>query len=317
MGAYFYLLGKKDMKKRVVYSGEVHHVYQRTHNRGLMFYSVHDYLVFFTIYCSQARKRDVRVLALCPMIDHIHQTLVVNNSVQLAGFEQGYSHLFAQEWNRKRNRKGFLFEHPFGSAVKLGNKQVRTVLAYCNNNPVERKLTEKAEDYRWTFLPYYKNKSPYSLPLNPQLAKGYLRYVIKEITTCHECGNYLHYSQLERWERHLSATEWQQMTDYIISLWNVIDYEQAISYYGDFDTMIRAFHDNTGSEFDIKEDKDNYSDTVYADCTRFLLSDRLIHRLEDIPRLHDEQKKELFAYLASRTSARPKQIKKYLHMHLP
>ena len=304
------------MKKRIVYSGEVHHVCQRTHNRGVIFYSVHDYLVFFTIYCSQARKRAVEVLSLCLMPDHIHQVLVAKNPIHLADFIQTYAHLFAWEWNRHRQKKGYLFQHPFGSAAKLGNKQIRTTLAYCNNNPVERKLTEKAEEYRWTFLSYYKNKSPYSYPLQPAQAKGYMRSVLSEVKRCFEEGNYLRYTQLERWEKHLSAREWQQLTDHIIGLWNVIDYEQAISYYGSYKAMLRAFHDNTGSEYDIKEDRDNYSDAVYADCTRILLSEGLVHRLAAIPTLPASRKRELFDHLQPRTSARPKQIKKYLHIAL-
>ena len=300
------------MKKRKVYAGEVHHVYQKTAKGGLIFYSVHDYLVFFTIFCSQARKRDVRVLALCPMPDHIHQVLVVDNPVQLAGFEQSYSHLFALEWNQRRHLKGFLFKHPYGSAAKLGNKQARTVLAYCNNNPVERKLSEKAEDYRWTFLSYYKNNCPYSPKLNPARAQGYLRYAIQEARTSAALGNYLHYSQLERWQKHLSAQEWLQLQDYIIGLWNAIEYEQALDYYSSFDSMIRAFHDNTGSEYDIQEERDNYSDKVYADCTRILLSEGQIHHVAEIPSLPEKKKEALFRLLLQRTSARPKQIQKYL-----
>lgn len=302
------------MKKRRVFAGEVHHVYQRTAKGGLIFYSLHDYLVFFTIYCSQARKREIEVLALCPMIDHIHQVLAVRNEAQLAGFEQTYSNLFAREWNRKRHLKGFVFKHPYGSAAKLGNKQVRTALAYCNNNPVERKLAEKSEDYRWTFLTYYGNKSPYSPQLNPSHAGGYLRYVLHEIRTCFENGNHITYSQLERWEKHLPAREWQQITDYIIGMWSIIDYEQAISYYGSFDTMLRAFHDNTGSEYDIKEDRDNYSDEVYPQCTRILMAAGQIHDVYQIPALPDKKKAALGNLLLKKTSARPKQVRKYLHL---
>lgn len=301
------------MKKRKVYAGEVHHVYQKTEKGGLIFYSVHDYLVFFTIFCSQARKRDVRVLALCPMPDHIHQVLVVDNCVQLAGFEQSYSHLFALEWNRRRHLKGFLFKHPYGSAVKLGNKQVRTALAYCNNNPVERKMSEKAEDYRWTFLSYFQNPYPYSRRLNPRQTQGYLRYAFQEARTSAELGNYLHYSQLERWQNHLSAQEWLQLQDYIIGLWNAIEYNQALGYYSSFNSMIRAFHDNTGSEYDIEEERDNYSDGVYADCTRIVLSEGQIHHVAEIPSLPEKKKEALFRLLQQRTSARPKQIRKYLY----
>ena len=272
------------MKKRKVYSGEAHHVFQRTRNKGVIFYSIHDYLVYFTIYCSQARQRGVSVLSLCPMPDHMHQVIVAASKNQMATFVQTYSHLFAYEWNKKRKKKGFLFSHPFGSAAKLGNKQVRTVLAYSNNNPVERKLVERAEDYRWTFLAYYNNRNPFSLPLNESHAKSYMRMALKEIKQCRDDGQYITYSMLERWESHLSATEWQQIADYIIGLWNVIDYEQA---------------------------------TVYADCTHVLQAKGLSARqLSAIPSLPMEQKQQLYYYLLSRTSARPVQVKKYLHLAL-
>ena len=301
------------MKKRKVYSGEVHHVFQRSQDRGVIFYSVHDYLVFYTTFCSQARMKSVEVLALCPMLDHIHLLAVAKNQDHLAGFIQSYSHLFAWEWNKKRKKKGSLFWHRYGSAAKVGNKQVRTALAYCNNNPVERKLTEHAEDYRWTFLSYYHHPAPYSLALNPSHARSYMRLVLKEVKACFESSQYLRYSQLERWEKNLSPQEWFQLVDYIIGLWNVIDYEQAISYYGSHQAMIRAFHDNTGSEYDIKEDRDNYSDAVYADCSRILLSAGLIDHLWEIPTLPEDRKRELYDYLQPRTSARPKQLRKYLH----
>lgn len=313
MKPFIYLFCKKGMKKRKVYAGEVHHVYQRTWNRGLIFYTILDYLVFFTVYCSQAKKREVEVLSLCPMPDHIHQILVAKSPVQLAGFIQNYARQFAWEWNRYRKKKGSLFQHPFDCAAKLGNKHVRTALACCNNNPVERKLTERAQDYRWTFLSYYKNKFPYSLPLNPSRAGKNLRIVLKEIRRIHQEGSHLTYSQLERWGKRVSAQEWAQVTDYIIGLWNVIDYEQAISYYGSFDAMLRAFHDNTGSEYDIKEDRDKYSDEVYADCSRILLSAG-IGRLQDIPSLPASQKVRLYNLLAQRSPARPRQIRKYLHL---
>lgn len=305
------------MKKRKVYSGEVHHIIQRTRNRGVIFYTVQDYLVFFTIYCSQALQKNVSVLSLCPMPDHTHQVIVVNSRDQLVSFVQTYAHLFAYEWNKKRKKKGYVFSHPFASAAKLGNKQVRTVLAYSNNNPVERKMVKRAEDCRWTFLAYYNNKNPYSLPINESRVKKRMRILFKEIRQCHDAGQYITYAMLDRWEKQLSAVEWQQLTDYIISTWNVIDYEQAISYYGSYETMLRAFHDNTGSEYEITEDRDNYSDAVYAECSHVLLGEGWSwDRISAIPSLPAEEKALLYELLRSRTSARPKQVKKYLHLAL-
>ena len=78
--------------------------------------------------------------------------------------------------------------------------------------------------------------------------------------------------------------------------------------------MLLAINSNTGSEYDIKEERDNYSDEVYSDCTRILISEAHIHHVADIPSLSGERKEALFSLLRQRTSARPKQIRKYLHM---
>ena len=208
------------MRKRKVFPGEVHHLYQITKGRGLLFYTVHDYLVFFTLLCSFAKKRGIRILALCPMPNHIHQVVVVENARQLADYVQQTTRLFALEWNRARACKGELFRHPFGSAGKLGAKKTRTALAYCNNNPVEKKLCQGAEDYRWTFLAYYRQRNPFSSPLNETRCSARMKYVLKQVKQLSEENNYLRYRQLDWWERILKRKEWLQLCDYIISCWN-------------------------------------------------------------------------------------------------
>ena len=106
----------------------------------------------------------------------------------------------------------------------------------------------------------------------------------------------------------------QQLADYAIRLWNVIDYDEAISYYGDLDAMLRSFHDNTGSDYEIKEDRNNYSDAVYQECTRLLLKEGVIKHPNEIPSLSLERKRDLAELLHYRTNARERQIEKYLHI---
>lgn len=300
--------------KRKVIEGEVHHIYQKTNDGVLIFYSLRDYLVFFTIYCTFADKLDVTVLALCPMPDHLHNACRFMNGEQMVKFVQMYTHCFSREWNKSRSRKNPLFQKRFGSAVKLGNKAVRTTLNYNYNNPVERKITIKAEEYRWNFLKYFKNSNPYSKPLVESAASAKLRNALKDVRTLHKRGEWVRYAQLDLWMKGLSSDEVQQLADYIITTWNVIDYVGAVSYYGDYDAMIRSFHDNTGGEYDIREDKDSYSDAVYADCTRILMKAGIISSVREIPGLSLYRKLEAYKLLSARTASKPKQICKYLHL---
>ncbi|MBQ9411251.1 MAG: transposase [Bacteroidales bacterium] len=299
---------------RKVADGEVHHIYQKTKGGVLLFYSLRDYLVFFTIYCIFAEKLDVTVLALCPMPDHLHSACRFMNAEQMVKFVQMYTHCFSREWNKSRRRRNSLFQKRFGSAVKLGNKAVRTTINYNYNNPVERKIVSRAEDYRWNFLKYFRNRNPYSKPLDESASSCKLRRALQDVRAVYKRGEWVRYAQLDLWMKDLSADEVQQLADYIISTWNVIDYVGAISYYGDFDAMIRSFHDNTGSEYEIREDKDNYSDAVYSDCTRILMKEGLISSVREVPGLPIFKKLELYKLLSSRTAAKPVQVRKYLHL---
>ena len=304
------------MRKRIVVEGEVHHVYQKTKGGVVIFYSLRDYLVFFTIFCTIAEKLDVTVLALCPMPDHLHNASRFKTLEQLDKFVQMYSRIFAREWNKARKRRGSVFQKRFGSAVKISNKQVRTTINYNNNNPVERKITLRAEEYRWNFLRYFRSKNPYSKTLVESEASGKLRNALQEVRALRQNGDWVRYAQLDRWMKGLSSEEIQQLADYIITKWNIIDYIGAISYYGDYDAMIRSFHDNTGSEYDIIEDSDKYSDSVYSDCTKLLMQEGRISSIREIPTLSTYKKLELFKYLSSRTTAKPSQLNKYLHLNI-
>lgn len=180
--------------------------------------------------------------------------------------------------------------------------------------PVERKIVQRAEEYRWNFLAYARNRHPFSQALDSSKASRPLRAALSEAKQCQEQGKWLHYAQLDRWMKRLKASEVQQLTDAVIGIWNIIDYEDAISYYGSYDAMLHSFHDNTGSEYEIKEDRDRYSDTVYADCTRILLQDGYIRSVREIPSLSYGEKQRLYRLLLQRTQAKPKQVRKYLHV---
>ena len=302
------------MSRRKVYTGEVHHICQMTVGKVVIFYTVADYLVFFTIYCTFAEKYDVEVLAVCPMPDHLHNSVIVRSAKQLSTFVRDYGNTYARLWNKSRSRRGQLFYHSYQCSAKLGNKQVRSTLAYNYNNPVERKLVERAEEYRWNFLPYATSANPYSQPVEKKNTSQAYKRAANEVKYLRNTGQFLNYSLIERLFEKLTTQEKQQLIDYIIGLWNIIDFQKAISYYGSIETMIRAFHDNTGADYDIKEDRDPYSDTVYSDCIRILTKEQLVSSLYDIPMLPMERKLELYQVLRQRTSARPKQLRKFLHI---
>ena len=115
----------------------VHHVYQRALDRGVIFYTVIDRLVYLSILSVKARVYRIRVLAVAIMFSHIHQSCAAETKVQLCKYIQDSSSIFARMYNRHYGLSGSLFARPFGSSLKRSIKEIRSNLAYVNNNHSE------------------------------------------------------------------------------------------------------------------------------------------------------------------------------------
>lgn len=302
-------------RRRKFYPGTLQHIYQQSADKGVIFYSDLDYLVFFTVICSVAREYKIKIAAVVPMADHFHELAVAETLKELSRFHMHYPSTFAVEYNRHYGRTGRLLKKSFGSAPKVGNKAVRTILAYNYNNPPERKLCARAEDWRWNFLAYAKSPCPFSRPYNPKTARACMKKAAAEIKAIHKSKGFLNYAVLERLFAPLDHDEQEQLKDLIITTWSVIDYEYIISLYGDYQTMVRAFNSNTGAEFEIKEEWGNYDDRVYSWMCAILRADGIGNIPAAIFKMSASAKRKYASRLSAMVpEAHPRQIAKFLHL---
>ncbi len=303
-------------KKRFVPTDVLIHCYQRTVNGFLIFYSISDYLVFFTILCTTAKKYKVRVLSVCLMVDHIHLSIIEERKGDLSNFVRDYSKTFSFFHNQTCHHTGAFFESPFGSAPKFGDKKVRTNLVYVGNNAPERHLCQKAEDYRWNFLAYAANDHPFSERLFLDKASHALRSIRRRILALYKKNLPLSYDFLRSSFSSLDRKEKEQLADWIVKTYNVIDYGSAIRYFKSYEDMLTAMHANIGSEHDIKEVFTGKSDAHYARMTAILLKEEGFQDIHDMLALDIKEKFRLFLLLHRKTDALPKQIAAFLRMPL-
>ncbi|MBR4596184.1 MAG: hypothetical protein IKO31_05620 [Bacteroidales bacterium] len=255
------------------------------------------------------------ILAMCPMPDHVHLSVVTSQKKTLSAFMSEYAHDFAFEHNVVCHRKGDFFRHPFGSAPKVGAKKARTNVIYIANNPVERQLAEKAEEYRWTFLAYAESDHPFSEKLVKDKASQSLRRSLEEVDGLRNADRPLNYAMLRRFFRKLDRRESLQLTDYIISKYNVMDYDTALSFFdGNYEAMLTAIHSTTGSEYDLNEPFVGKSDAYYNQMTGIILRECGVKDIHDILSYDVDRKYELFLLLRKHTRALSEQIGKYLHL---
>ena len=294
--------------------GAVQHVYQRTHGGFLIFYSVKDYLVFFTLFSIAVRKYHIKVLGLCLMVDHIHVLVIADNKQHLSEFVRYYTTGYSWAYNRWHGQRGVFFKGPFGYASKTRDKDIRSAIAYLYNNPVEKQICRRPEQSQWNFLPYMTSRHPFSEPLRLAYAGAPLRRAIREIRTNFASGKPLTYAQLNRLSRNLSSSEQRQLTDYIIWLYNCIDYAAVSNYFGGYPQMITAINTAKGSEYSIPEDFTSGSDRIYSKMTQFLLDTRVLESIDDLMRMGQEEREAFLDPLCRATGASARKVAKFLHL---
>ena len=305
---------RRRVRRRRFLEDEVHHIYQRTINRFNIFYDLEDYLVYYTIFSIAARQYEVTILGLCLMFDHIHMLIKSDARVRMSEFVRQVTCMFAREQNNEVGRKGSLFQARFGSAPKKGLKLIRTAIAYLFNNPVEKRLCSRAEEYRWNFLAYALSPHPFSDPLILGRASLSLKRAVKEVDLAKSEDRHLRYVQLKRLLSKLDEREKMQLVDHIISIYKPFDYEEVIACYGSYEDMLTAINSNTGSEYDIKEDRYRFSDMEYVRMAEILYTTEGIKELRKVTCLEMDQKMRLAELLSRRLSCGNLPIGKFLHI---
>lgn len=294
----------------------VQHIYQISKDFGVIFYDDIDRLVFFTISSVFAQKYGIIVLAMDIMFTHFHESVKCVLKRFMNKYMQDKTSLFARLHNEAYGRKGDLFRHSYGSASKCSEKDIRSNIAYVDNNAVEKKLFNRAEDDRWSFLAYYHNDHPFSEKIDRHTISQRLRTALRKVDEMQLANKYLGYGLLWTMFKHLNQTETEQLKDYIISKYMFIDFDEAIKYFGSFDTMKTALFSNTGNEHNIKEVREGKSDVPYRQMLSICRKEGLIGPGMKLFKINEDQKVALINKMFSMTDADKGKIEKFLHMEL-
>lgn len=300
--------------KRKFIKEQMNHTYQRSVSGFNIFYEVEDYLVYYTIFSVMSRRYGMVVYGLCLMIDHIHTLTSTSSCKTFSKFMSNVAIQFVKEYNRYHNRVGPLFSECFGSAPKAGLKRLRTAIAYLFNNPVERLLCKRAQEYRWNFLAYAASDNPFSDPLVLKKASRRLRRALKEVDGTLKRNEYMTYVQLKRMFVGMDAREKNQLIDYIIVRYNIIRYEDLTTKcYDGYENMLMAINSNAGSEYEVQELRYGRSDAEYRYLYKYV-HEKGFKDAGEVISLPSDSKFKLMVDMMNETSVSKLQICKFLHL---
>lgn len=295
--------------KRKFYKDSVLHIYQRTISGFNLFYCYEDFLSFYTIVSIQARRFRIDLLGMCLMIDHVHLLLKADNLKMLSRFISAYTSIYVREFNAATGRKGKLFESAYGSAVKSDSKRIRSAIAYLFNNPVEKMLCRRAEEYRWNFLRFCR--PGYILPDGRRSRK--LKRAMKIVDAAYRDERHLNNRLIKNLLDNLDESERNYLTDHIITVFLPFNIAELTGYYKSFEEMIIAIESNTGSEYDISEKHYCKTDAPYRNIIRYL-NDAGLKDIRSVIIMPENIKRQYLTRLKSATPASYTQINKFLHL---
>ena len=294
----------------------VQHVYQKSAHGEIIFYSSRDAIVFFTLWCVCARKYGIRPTMLCIMVDHTHGLYPAGDRRELAPFIQECYSRFSWEFNEDCGRRGKLFKANFGCARKFGDKSIRSINAYVANNPVEKKECLRAEEYQWNFLAYARSDHPFSKKLVIRNSRSVMRRTVNEVQALRRRDVPINYRLYDRLFEKLNGEEKHQLIDYIISMYNVLDYGTLLSFYKSYEGMLEAFVNTKGAEYDLNEEYDSYSNRNYQRISEYLEKYCGIEKTKDVIHLPEEKRLALAGILVRKAGFPHYQVRKYLHLPL-
>lgn len=301
--------------KRSFISGVPVHCYQKGVDGNMLFYTQKDRLFYLTTYAVQAKKFGIETLALSLMFNHTHSLLRAPDLETLSLFNATTQQMYARGQNTYCGGTGKWFMKTFGWAQKKRDKDIRSCYCYINNNAVEKHLYKTAVMDRWNLIAFHTDNHPFSCPIQMGTISKALRSAIRTARFYHQQNQIINLRVLDYMTKSLSKEECNMLTDFIISLYCPINYKEAERYFGSIQNMISACDVNTGSEYDIKELSDGYTDRPYLQMLKSMNSRNwdLSHKqflLDNTGILQTIQ------YLMKETDAPASMIARFLHRRI-
>jgi putative transposase len=142
-------------KARASVGGLIYHVLNRSHSRRRLFDSDKDYLAFMIVLLEAARRwPGVEILALCIMPNHWHLVLRPRRDGELSAFMRWLTQTHTQRWRHAKRTVGYgaVYQGRFKSFIVQEDRHFLVLCRYVERNPLraQRKLVERAQDWRWS-----------------------------------------------------------------------------------------------------------------------------------------------------------------------
>jgi len=151
---------------RMTYRGALHHVTMRCNNKEFLFDDI-TRANFLDVLIESCKKMNVSLHDFCLMTNHVHLLFTVKADDTLSRFMHRTANVFANRFNKRRERKGHLWEGRFASTIVEPSSFLLRCMAYIDLNPVRAGIVSQPNEYPWSGHRHIRQEDKSFIKLHP------------------------------------------------------------------------------------------------------------------------------------------------------
>lgn len=114
---------------------------------------------YLDIFNKNKNDYNFTLIAYCMMSNHAHFLVYTEDINEFGKFMQKTNLIYAQMYNREKNRFGVLFRNRYQTEPIYEIKYLINCIKYIHNNPVNAGMVSRCEDYKYSsYTDYINNK---------------------------------------------------------------------------------------------------------------------------------------------------------------
>jgi putative transposase len=135
---------------RLIVPGVALHVRHRANSRQSCFRQDNDRLVYLSLLREHAAHRRCAIHVYCLMTNHVHLLVTPADEIGCALLMRDLGRAYAAYFNRRYERMGNLWEHPFRSCLVESAAYVLNCHRYIERNPVRAQMVDAPAAHAWS-----------------------------------------------------------------------------------------------------------------------------------------------------------------------
>ena len=139
---------------RIEFEGAFYHVINRGNAGENLFVGKHDRERFYALLEKAVERYGIKIHTCCLMSNHYH-LLVETPQANLSRAIKWINVSYAAYFNRRRNRRGHLFQGRFKSILVQADTYLKHLSRYIHLNPLRARMVEDLKAYAWSSYPAF------------------------------------------------------------------------------------------------------------------------------------------------------------------